>query len=130
MCRGDDAAGKDARTWGYRPVGDGDAAVDPVVKGRLLAVRDAALKIRRRGLCWGLAVLAVTSCGGGFKRDAKPFRQCPCPEEGMICNTGVLPPYCRPAHASKLGEPCSDHDNCAKGLFCSFEHAPAGSCRK
>ena len=68
----------------------------------------------------------LVTLGCAHLKPGTKFRQCECPE-GDICNTGQPPPFCRPAHASALGEPCSDRDNCTLGLECNFGF-PRGRC--
>lgn len=71
-------------------------------------------------------VLVILLAGCGGMKPLIKHRTCECPED-LVCNTGRPGPFCRPAHSSKLGEPCSDIDNCEEGLVCNFGF-PRGRC--
>src|SRR6185369_17194305 len=86
--------------------------------------RDRGLRAAMR--LSGAVALVGFVAGCSTLKPNERFRQCECPE-GYVCNTGRPPPFCRPAHSSGLGEPCSDLDNCQSGLVCNFGF-PHGRC--
>lgn len=75
------------------------------------------MKVPRAVLSAALVSSVLLSCK---RYGAEPLVQdrgrCP---HGLVENTGLAAPFCRPPHSMKQGEPCSSDENCLGTMTCN-----------
>lgn len=77
--------------------------------------------LSRRTANGAVAVALFGALGGActvYGKDPLVVDRGRCPK-GLVENTGLPAPFCRPAHTMKAGEPCSSDENCLGSMTCN-----------